>query len=237
MPTDHATVSIEAVGPARNGAPGHRSFTDDLDCTATTVDGYRLGAGMALTLGPDREQLCVPVDATEPLSLGDESSLSPSGVARVPAGVDATVGASGATALIVVGAAVKATGAAEPVVVDLDVCEFVVPSTSAIETARLTAPLGCRGMKVNARTLHPGERVPYHTEGDQEELFVPVRGPAAMRVDGEAIETPVGTVTRVAPPVPRSAVNGGDTDARWVMVGAPPTGAPDEWDPGATIVE
>lgn len=92
-------------------------------------------------------------------------------------------------------------------------------------------------MKVNARLLEPGDVVPYHTEGDQEELFVPVSGPAAMRIADTTYETPPGTVTRVAPTVPRSALNNGDSDALWVMVGAPPTGGPDEWDPGAEILD
>lgn len=100
-----------------------------------------------------------------------------------------------------------------------------------------TDELGCSDTKVDARLLGPGEYVPYHTEGEQEELFVPVRGPAAMRVDDGSFETPVGTITRVAPPVPRSAVNDGDHEACWVMIGAPPTGGPSEWDPGAEILE
>lgn len=234
---DHATVSLEALEPARNGEPGHRSFTEVLGCTDTTVEGYRLGTETALTLDADLEHLCVPIDAAGPLTLQPGSAVPPGGLARIPAGVTATIDASAGTAIVVIGAPAEPRPRAAPVAIDLDATEFVVPSTSAIETARLTAPLGARAMKVNARRLHPGEHVPYHTEGEQEELFVPVRGPAAMRVDGQAVDTPVGTVTRVAPPVPRSARNDGDDDACWVMVGAPPTGAPDEWDPGAEILE
>lgn len=58
-----------------------------------------------------------------------------------------------------------------------------------------------------------------------------------MRIADTTDETPPGTVVRVAPTVPRSALNNGETDAVWVMFGAPPTGGPDEWDPGAEILE
>lgn len=121
--------------------------------------------------------------------------------------------------------------------VSFEECDFVEPSTSTVRTARLTALLDCTGTKVNARILDPGEHVPYHTEGTQEELFVPVRGPATMRIDGETFDTPVGTVTRVAPEIPRSAINDSNEESLWVMVGAPPTGGPGEWDPGAEILE
>ncbi|MFB6353219.1 MAG: cupin domain-containing protein [Halobacteriales archaeon] len=124
-----------------------------------------------------------------------------------------------------------------PTAVDLDDAAFVVPETSDVATAFPTDPLGCAGMKANARRLAPGQAVPAHTEGDQEELFVPVRGPASIRIAGERFDTPPGTVARVAPEVPRSAVNPAGTDAVWVMVGAPPTGGPRDWDPGAEVVE
>jgi len=112
------------------------------------------------------------------------------------------------TAIAVVGASTGSTATDDTVTVGLDECEFTTPSTSTIETARLTSRLGSRGMKLNAR-----------------------------RLDGAAVATPVGTLARVAPPVPRSAVNDGDTAVLWVMVDAPPTGGPRGWDPGATILE
>jgi quercetin dioxygenase-like cupin family protein len=172
------------------------------------------------------------------VTLDDAVDLSPRGVACVPAGTAARVGASAPAAVLVV--AVPADPAPDPAAtprtVDLDACEFAPPATSDVDTARLTARLGCAGTKVNARRLDPGGSVPYHTEGDQEELFVPLSGSTAMRIDGETIPAPPGTVTRVAPPVPRSAVDEGD-GSLWVMVGAPPTGGPTEWDPGAEILE
>lgn len=86
-------------------------------------------------------------------------------------------------------------------------------------------------------TLGPDQAVPYHTEGSQEELFVPIAGPGAVRVAGETVTATPGTVVRVAPATPRSALTDGDARSRWVMFGAPPTGGPEEWDPGAVILE
>jgi len=233
MSAGYATVSLDDAGPT--GV--RRSVTDALGCASSTVDVYRLPADEPVWLEADPEQLCVPIEGTEPLLVGADAAIPPSGIGRLPAGVEAPLDATEPTDVVVIGAPAEPALDADPVVLDLDTLEFTAPSTSDIETARLTAPLGAVGMKVNARRLHPDQRVPYHTEGGQEELFVPVRGPASMRLDGEAVKTPVGTVTRVAPPVPRSAVNDGEMDARWLMVGAPPTGAPDEWDPGAEILE
>jgi hypothetical protein len=105
------------------------------------------------------------------------------------------------------------------------------------EHAPLTDTLGCTGLKANARVLGPDQAVPYHTEGSQEELFVPIAGPGAVRVAGETVPATPGTVVRVAPATPRSALTDGDARSRWVMFGAPPTGGPEEWDPGAVILE
>ncbi|WP_255194056.1 cupin domain-containing protein [Natronobeatus ordinarius] len=237
MTSGYASVSIDAVEVPGDGEPlGHRSFTDELGCSTTTVDGYRVPAGGTVPLSGAPEQLCLPIDADGPISL-EGVDVPPSGVARLPAGVEGTLSCSGPTAVVVIGAPVESTAADDPIAVDLEACDYAPPSTSSIETARLTARLGCAGVKVNARLLDPGDHVPYHTEGEQEELFVPVRGPATMRIDDDSFETPVGTITRVAPPVPRSAVNDGDREACWVMIGAPPTGGPSEWDPGAEILE
>ena len=121
--------------------------------------------------------------------------------------------------------------------VEVEGRSFEVPTTSDIPTARLTDRLGCRGMKVNARRLKPGDAVPYHTEGTQEELFVPLDGAGTIRVDGQSRPAPTNSVTRVAPALPRSAANPGERDQVWLMVGSPPSGSADEWDPGAEIHE
>lgn len=208
------------------------SLTRQLGCTHTAVEVVRFDDRMELSSG--LEQVCIPLAIEGPVWL-DGEEIPPFGVGHLPAANASVLSAEAVETVLVVSAPANG-GARSPTVVDLDACEFAVPGTSDIPIARLTEPLGTIGMKVNARTLAPGQHVPYHTEGSQEELFVPVRGPASMRIDDEYVEMPVGSIARVGPAVPRSALNDGDDEALWVMIGAPPTGGPDEWDPGAEIL-
>lgn len=230
----YGMASVEQSEPA-----GRHSLTDPLGCEHVTVEAAILDPDDAVSLPRDLESVCVPLAVDDIVTLAGEWSISRRSVGFVPAGVDASLRApsGGASILVHARPASPGDGPSTPVVVDLDECTFPVPSTSDIPTARLTGRLDCQGMKVNARRLVPDAVVPYHTEGTQEEVFVPVDGPAAMRIADDHVETPPGTVVRVAPQTPRSALNAGDDEALWVMFGAPPTGGPEEWDPGAEILE
>lgn len=234
---DYAVVSLdEATWSTTPDGVRHAPLTAALGATETAVDAYRVQAAGTFRPPVALENLLVPLDASEPLAVTGSTGVPARGLGRVPAGVEATVQCEAATVLVV-SAPAEATPGEAPTAEDLEGCEYAVPSTSDVATAFLTGPLGCAGMKANARLLEPGQTVPYHTEGDQEELFVPLRGPATMRIDGDTHRLSSGTVARVAPPTPRSAVNDGDADALWVMVGAPPTGGPTGWDPGAEVVD
>lgn len=212
------------------------SLTEPLGATETAVDAVRFDGQAAVELAAEPEQLVVPLAGS--ITVGSTADdVDHPGLAAVPAGVVGPLRTDGPTTALVVSAPAEAEPDAAVTVVDLRSAAFVVPETSDIATAFLTAPLGLRGMKANARRLEPGQVVPYHTEGEQEELFVPVEGPASLRVEDATRALSVGSVARVAPPVPRSAVNDGPDDALWVMVGAPPTGEPTGWDPGAEILE
>jgi hypothetical protein len=68
-------------------------------------------------------------------------------------------------------------------------------------------------------------------------IFVPLADGGSMRLGHETVETPRGTVVRVAPPIPRSARHDGPDTATWLMFGAPPSGGPTDWAPGATILQ
>lgn len=235
---DFAVVSpADASWSVRESGVLEAAITRRLGCTDTTVDLYRLRAGGCASPRARRESVVVPVDAPIELTVSGTRSVPPGAVVRVPAGVGWVVRAEAATTVVVLSAAVEPAGEASATVVDLDDLEFSAPETSDVLTARLTDRLGCVGMKVNVRRLEPGQAVPYHTEGGQEELFVPLDGPGTMRIDGGTYPVVHGGVARVAPPVPRAAVNEGDEDRTWLMVGAPPTGAADEWDPGAEFLE
>lgn len=215
---------------------GAVSLTSALGCEETEVDAVRLAGGDAHPLPTATENVCLPIDGPGELVAGDSLTVPDHGVARVPAGVDGELGGDDPTTWVVVSAPAEATPGAEPVVIDLDRLDYA-PVASGILTVRLTDRLGCEGMKANPRLLKPGDRVPYHTEGTQEELFVPLSGPATMLIAGERYELASGSVARVAPEVPRSAMNDGDEEALWFMVGAPPTGGAREWDPGAEVVD
>jgi uncharacterized cupin superfamily protein len=235
--TDYAIVSLtETDEPDAVAAVSHGPLTQRLGCPETYVDIYRLDGG-AITVGSTREQLCVPIDGPGTVSTDSQVSVSPPGVAFVPAGRSCTLASDDSMSWVIVSASPRYRTEGAATVVDASGDAFESPATSDVLTARLTSELGCTAMKVNLRKLQPGQAVPYHTEGRQQELFVPVDGPGEMRIAGDVYDVAPGTVSRVAPATPRSAVNVGEEDLTWVMVGAPPTGGPDDWDPGATVLE
>lgn len=234
----YGIASLGAVfdrdGPAVRGSA---RLTDILGCTHTEVMAHRVSREDPAGIGRDGERLCLPIGGSGGPETDPPLRFPDHGVARFPSGTGAELGGVDPVDWLVIGAPAEPTENGRPTVIDLEDLDYVEPSTSSIRTARLTEPLGCVEMKVNARLLGPGDRVPYHTEGRQEELFVPVIGDdTRMLIDGETVSLPVGSMARVAPRTPRAAINAGDDDSIWVMVGAPPTGGPDEWDPGAEVL-
>lgn len=231
METGYGIISIQD----QNQDPPLRDVTEALGCTDTRVRIGILEGGDDLTLSARNEHVVIPLSRDGTIIIDDEDDVVFGSMALTR---DEGEIASDGTSSVVIVSAPRRNGVNDPPeTVELAQSGFVVPSTSDIATSYLTETLGCTGMKVNARLLHPGQHVPYHTEGTQEELFIPLSGPASMIIDDEEINTPVETVIRVPPETPRSAVNDGDTDALWVMIGAPPTGDTTGWDPGAKILE
>lgn len=234
--TDYGIVSqTELTEPAPPATVSHDGLTARLGCAETHVDAYRL-EGASITLPGHYEQLCLPIGAEGTITADQTLAVAPPEIALVPQRRECTLASATPTTWLVISAVGAVEPDGDPVIVDPTACEFQTPETSNILTARLTGELGCTGMKVNARRLEPGDAVPYHTEGRQEEVFVPRTGPGTMRLAETVHQVSRGSVSRVAPETPRSAVNDGDTDVVWVMIGAPPTGAVDDWDPGATIL-
>lgn len=218
--------------------PHHASLTESLGCSETSVDAYRCAAGHAIPLQPGPEQLCIPFGGPSQIMTDGSIDIPTHGLGFIPSGMDGELTNTEPVDWLVVSLAADRGSSGTAMAVNCTDIEFTKPSTSSISTARLTARLGCVGMKVNARRLEPGDRVPYHTEGRQEELFIPRKGRGtSMLIAGETVDLPVGWAARVPPETPRAAMNTGENDSIWIMVGAPPTGDPDEWDPGAEIVE
>ena len=235
-PSEYGVVRVAPETDRAVEADPHRSLTDELGAEELSVDAYRLADGRTVDLLPGHERVVVPLASTAPVTLDGRYSLDTGSVGRLAPDRPCTLGGGDATVLVV-SAATTDADTTEPVVVDLDAVEYVTPSTSDVVTAHLTGPLGCTGMKVNARVLEPGQHVQRHVEGSQEELFVPFSAGAAIVVGDDRIATPPGTAVRVAADAPRSARNDGEMATRWLMFGAPPTGGPTEWDPGAKVLE
>lgn len=213
---------------------GRVSLTDSLGCTDTQVEVFRPEATGTATVSTEREEICVPFGAAGHVVTDESVPVPPGGVACVPAGMAATL--QGGGTWLAVSATTDAPGGNLGVVDSTEVA-FAPPATSDVDIARLTDRLGCTGMKVNVRRLKPGQAVPYHTEGRQEELFVPLDGGGTLLADGQRHDVTAGSVARVAPETPRSALNDGRTRRTWLMIGAPPTGDVDGWDPGAEILD
>lgn len=236
--TDYGIARIDDVLAELGSNTNRVDLTERIGCVHTSVEVYRALREESIALPSEHERLCIPIGGSGRLVTEGELTVPAGGVSRIPAGIAANLTDSDAIGWVVIGAPAEPTPTTTPVHVDVGAAEFSEPSTSSILTARLTDPLGCDGMKVNARRLRPSDRVPYHTEGRQEELFIPITGDEpAMLIAGERIELSVGSIARVSPETPRSAMNPGKDDSTWVMVGTPPTGGPDEWDPGATILD
>jgi quercetin dioxygenase-like cupin family protein len=86
----------------------------------------------------------------------------------------------------------------------------------------LTAALGCEAMRARVWRLSPGDALVAHRHREQEELYVCLRGPGRLSVDGEGVTVPENGVVRVAPATPRQLFNDTDGTHEWVVVGAPP---------------
>lgn len=225
MPSGPAHAVVSA--PAEAGADLDRgSLTAVLGCAELRVHAVRLPAGGSLTLPPEDERVVVPLAPADAVRR----------IGRAPPGEPWTIDADADVTLLVLFAPAD-RGSEKPRWLDLEAIEYAAPSTSAVATAHLTAELDCTGLKANARVLEPGQSVPLHTEGTQEELFVPLDEGGLVKLGDETVATPPGSVVRVAPDVPRSARNVGHAETEWLMFGAPPTGGPTDWDPGATLVD
>ena len=117
--------------------------------------------------------------------------------------------------------------------------DFSIVQLAAIEPERfpesgtlhrkLTEPLGCTEMRVNAVTLGPGESTSPHAHERQEELYIALDG-GCVEVDGTRHEVSSGGVVRLGPDGVRNVSNEPENeDQTWVMCGAPPLGSIDDF--------
>jgi uncharacterized cupin superfamily protein len=94
---------------------------------------------------------------------------------------------------------------------------------------KLTDPLGCIEMRVNAVTLGPGDATAPHSHESQEEVYVALDGGHVL-VGDSLHEVPPGGVVRVGPTAVRCVRNETDDDTRtWLTFGAPPHGTVEDF--------
>lgn len=94
---------------------------------------------------------------------------------------------------------------------------------------KLSDPLGCTELRINAITLQPGQATAPHSHERQEELYVALNG-GHVQIEESIHEVPAGGVVRVGPDPVRSLRNE-RTDAAetWLMFGAPPVGTVEDF--------
>lgn len=234
----YSIFSLDQAAWSPNETQGAQvAVTEHLGCTETHVDYYRTNENKPIELNPDREALGIPLNHSGVILFEKPVSMPRLAVMCKPAGTEASLHSEAETTWIVVSTTPETGPEEPPAIIPENLLEFVTPATSDIETAHLTEPLGCQGMKANIRRLEPGHTVSYHIEHNQEELYVPLDGPGTLRVNGTTRQLDAGDVVRIEQGVPRGAVNRGDETRSWLMIGAPPTGDAYEWDPDTEYAE
>lgn len=221
----------DASWPSSETSASRSSITQHLGCAETQVDYYRTIENSPAELPLSREALSIPLDGSCVITLEVAISIPRLAITHKPAGTQAKLHSGSETTWLVVSTTTEATTDEGISVPPSDLFDFVTPTVSTTDFEHLSEPLRCRGMKANVLRLPAGESIPYHKEPTQEELYVPLDGPGHVRIAGATHEVPQNGIVKINPTVPRAAVNNGDQPRTWLMIGAPPTGGPDEWDP------
>ena len=114
-------------------------------------------------------------------------------------------------------------------IVDPDDVETERFPESGIRHRKLTEPLDCAEMRVNALTLDPGQATAPHAHERQEEVYVALDG-GHVRIDGTTHEVPAGGVVRIGPESVRSIRNeSAERTQTWLLFGAPRVGTVDDF--------
>jgi quercetin dioxygenase-like cupin family protein len=90
-----------------------------------------------------------------------------------------------------------------------------------VENTDLAGQLEADTLGVRLWRIHPGEASTRHRHFEQHELYVLLEGTGRMRVDDEAITLEPLSAVLVEPEHIRQLFNDTDTDALWLIVGAP----------------
>lgn len=106
--------------------------------------------------------------------------------------------------------------------VNLDTEARTPSKKSGTPRIELTEALGLEEMRANVWFLSPGDAMSRHHHGTQEELYVQLRGPGRLWIDGDLLDVPEGTVVRVPPETERQVLNDTEGEHVWLIVGVPP---------------
>jgi quercetin dioxygenase-like cupin family protein len=94
-----------------------------------------------------------------------------------------------------------------------------------VENTDLAKQLEAETLGARLWRLHPGQTITRHRHASQHELYLVLEGTGRIRVDDELFTlTPLSAVY-VEPEDVRQVFNDTDSDALWLVVGAPPEGA------------
>lgn len=92
---------------------------------------------------------------------------------------------------------------------------------SGVERTDLTRPLGCMELAARIWYLDPGEAIAHHKHERQEEFYYLVEGDGRMKIAGEKMDIPEGSVIRLPPETPRQVFNDTDHRHEWLIIAAP----------------
>jgi uncharacterized cupin superfamily protein len=93
-----------------------------------------------------------------------------------------------------------------------------------IENTDLAKQLEAQTLGARLWRLHPGQASTRHRHFDQHELYILIEGEGRMRVDDQLITLEPLSAVLVEPEHLRQLFNNTETDALWLVVGAPREG-------------
>jgi quercetin dioxygenase-like cupin family protein len=93
-----------------------------------------------------------------------------------------------------------------------------------VENTDLAKQLEAQTLGARLWRLHPGQASTWHRHFDQHELYVLLEGTGRMRIDDESITLEPLSAVLVEPEHLRQLFNDTETDALWLVVGAPREG-------------
>lgn len=94
-----------------------------------------------------------------------------------------------------------------------------------VENTDLAKQLGADTLGARLWRLRPGQASTRHRHFEQHELYVVLEGTGRIRVNEELLTLEPLSALVVDPEHARQVFNDTDTDALWLIVGAPPEGA------------